>query len=321
MSKNTKRIADYVNTAKSKAKNIFQIIRENAREIIQNAEAWFNSHAKELKAVGIKSVSTLLTLATLLTASMGLTGCNSFSGRYDESIPAAIATRSPDEIAETGVKAEDVLAQLDLMSKDMYTKLQKLYQRSYPEYNVKDEDIDQIAVRFDNFTNQKIEYGDSASYDYPFFFEETIWTNGIWLKDKITDELPIADVSNYGLICNMTANFQGKTAKTSFMVRFPSDIFEKLMASLGKEQSILTPKIMSQYPDVFIDDSLTGATIYDAFNIDREYINTLSPEELAVLYQTLQNMRFFVENTLDGNYKYSPINTDDAIENSEFNIN
>ena len=284
-----------------KLKKIVFSVADDAEEIKENTAAWFEKHAKELKKAGIKTAAMLLTTATLLTAGMGLTGCQNTGDPKQPSIsiPAEISTRSPEEIAETGVTAEDVLAELDLLCRDLLRKEFLALDEFNGTNKVTDEVLNNINAQFTTFTtlgrSTNGEYKDSIA---PYYYKNPEWDNeGRWLGSRFILNPTAVMFNNYGMQCNFVGD-NGEVQETvSYDFNIPADIFENLMQNLDIPSSTLTEDDCYEHR-YFIDMIYKGAQIYPGTEINREYIKSLDSQKLTAFYNFIKDSYPFISEEL-----------------------
>ena len=240
---------------------------------------------KSVSLTRIKATALLLAIITLLTVGAGLTGCQK---KMD--IPAEITTRSPEEIAATGVTAEDVLAELDLLSRDIvvakYTHRNQGAQTENEKY-----DLSTIKAKFSSIRGVPC-YEFEPPVEYPYFIEDDYWFNtSEWLTQDDLVGYTFCMYPCYGVSWSMAQEVEGIQNDVSLDLNVPKYLFENLMKNMNKEQSILTNEKIQQHPECFSDDAHLNKTIYDNFTIDSSYIKSLTADQLTAMYEFLKNIR------------------------------
>ena len=293
MSKNTKKIANYVQEAKSKASDIFSKIRENAEEIKENASEWFKTHAKELKAAGIRTASVLLTTATLLSASMAMTGCENKPTQTTDSTTSSAIIEFPtetDENSETTTSNDpgdteqqniDELSAEDIVEK-MESLIHKIATEKYSDFDIYNgltqNDIDNMKIEFTSITPvlRQYIYGDD-----PLKFENPLTVYAPTTKDN---------EKGYTIAINYKITMKNTTVEDDINDLFVSkNVLDDVMLSLNRPSREITRDDASiNRLDMLYS---IGEYTYDGNPITKQDILTLNnKEQLKSIYNLLKNI-------------------------------
>lgn len=270
-----------------------------------------------IKRKAIKAITMLLIAASLL----GITGCNYvfvdsegnpidpnkphenplltgnsdsklFEGtRYNAKDVPIIQHRTEEEIAKTGLTAQDVLNVYDQFAIDICKQMyateiySELSAEAYNNLSARFEGISPVIYsRRDRETNQYItyqvpfyamtyltatKYGHSISSNDPHFTVYTVTFSFVTYVDGVyfTQEMTGTGIQDFQ--------------------------FEKTMQTFGQEQYFLDDfSLYEKYPDHYYDYAkYKNQNAYDPFVFNRETIENATPEQLEALYDMIRSLR------------------------------
>ena len=279
---------------------------------IASIVAWFHKYAVNPKKACVRIATALLTIAILLSSSIYISSCSSTQnnlglrestnntnavtegGGVIETMPAEITTKSPEEIAKSGITAEDVLAELDLIAQS----LTRDYFKSNYEWNEIDEATYMSMIkntRFESIMPEKRAnidvHSGYATYDpLPFFLFSDIVTL------CINDELVNYEYPSISISFNYIVPYKNKTYSLFRDFEMPSKMTEDLLEIYGsrvflyryEDYQNLPYSIRTNLPR-FEEDALTPITI------DRNTITNATSEQLTLLYSFFQKTLTYIE--------------------------
>lgn len=229
------------------------------------------------------------------------TGSNSVDNEQqvvDEFLPgyeieplAEVNPRTSEEIAKTGVTAQDVLDLLDLIAL-------KLYQ--YPIYNDRadyGENWEKLRGQFIGM-NTSVYYvlGDDGNYHdshYPFYaYSKEFVINHRWFDEGEILERKVHKLKNVYYVTfdyrigldNRAIDFDNPNMGVSY------EDFCALMEVFEVKKFTLTKELKEGYENhKFFNSKFTGQEVYEPFEITREVIENANQEQLDVLYAVINN--------------------------------
>ena len=315
-------------------KNVFNYLNEKANEVTdyikakaEAAGAYLSEHAQDIKRGAIKGTATVLTAATLLT---GMTGCvmqgtpqqgqgniqgqgtiqtqpqdpnapsRSESGLFygdtykEEELPPTIEHRTDEEIAQTGLTAQDVLNAYDQLAIDV---AKAFY--THDQYSaLPDEVKNSITAEFESITPWSYFYidnesGDAVTVTAPFHalnkeFEAKQQWQGY--KENAGHIFPA-----YSTTLNFKTYIDGVCFnQTINNIGVEQNQFEQMLSTFNKEsyfmdQTTLLSKIDESQFRKF--EQYLYQNVYEPLNITRDLINNATPEQLKSLYAIIESIR------------------------------
>lgn len=191
--------------------------------------------------------------------------------------PLPIVTpRDPEEIAETGVTAQDVLDLLDTMTLNIYKYPFYNYREGYGEY------WDQITSQCHSFTTMS---DSPVFYDVDRFTPSFIWFD----KGEILETDELNEFRNVYLISlNYTAglNNRGTSSRINRFAILKSD-FVALMEVYNNEPYLFSEEDANKYSEYKFANDLIGYEVYPKIEFTRELIEQSNQEQLDALYNVI----------------------------------
>lgn len=284
-----------IDLIKSKAHTLTDYISTKAETV----GTYLSDHANDLKNGATKGTALALSVATLL----GATGCESQLGSLKQYDTPPI--RPIEEIEQTGIKAEDVLALYDDLA-------EKCVEAHYSVTNWKDllgdkfYDLDGAFVSITPETTNEIGYEDN--YSLPFylttnhFSPSNLWSTEIsspyYANNK---EFFYEDIYKTNLTVNM--NLDKSTDTLTFEWGIPKSKYDEVLSALNTptttlNKSDLEGKIPNNFYYLIDYKNLWGTPAFDAIPITRETILNATPNQLWALYNLINCM---IELNFNGN--------------------
>lgn len=255
-----------------------------------------------------RAVATGLVAATLLG---GLVGCNKTdvnnpsAGNYTEPTNEiadgtnhepfeALPIRPIEDIKETGITADDVLAAYDKLALAIEKK-------RYPRENVDPdylEAYDKATAQFESITVETYEHpvfeigGDVTLtyYQFPFFIKRSSFRVGepgeqIQVDNKIYTCSFHYNIVNNNKYYNETFGADGH--KSCGIIDYE---FEDVMKSFNSPPSTITEDKLALGPFEGFFELQLGQTCYAPMKIDRELIQSANEEQLWALYNMIHSI-------------------------------
>lgn len=275
------------------------------RNKVESAGNYLNEHANAIKKRLIKGTATALTAATLLG---GLAGCmiqgkpaeqqttpyspgdvvfsnsNLFVGTiYDEDdLPPAINHRTEEEIAETGLTAQDVLNAYDQLSLDIGKAMY-----STDSYDTLPKEVfEKLAVRFESIT--PLSYpGTNSRFVVPFYALDTTYSpRQLWFDDRVS--FPAVPIT-----IDFTTYLDGVCfTSTVYKAAVEQSQFENLMTSFSNVPYLLDYETLkSKLNDYDNYLNFEDQMAYSPITISRDVISNASPDQLQTLYDMITSLR------------------------------
>lgn len=289
-------------------KDVFNYLSEKAHDVTDyiraKAEAvgsYLEDHATDIKDGFVKGTATVLTTAMLLG---GMTGCDVVEqiGQPKLEQFEQLPIRPVDEIEQTGIKAEDVLALYDDLA-------EKCVEAHHSTTSWKDN----LGDRFTDLDGQFVSITPTSSYvtkDRQSNYKLPIYTR-----------LPYFSTSNNWILMpdsqyfnpNNSVIFDDNIYKTDLLIncnldgdRLSSlrvdcgiykDDFEAVLKAFNVPSFALTEEYFSSDPNASTDliedlksGNIFGNTVYEGITIDRQLLQNATQEQLWALYNMIDNI-------------------------------
>lgn len=277
-----------------KAQKLSTLTEDKIAEI----KKYLNTHSKQLK----RSATALALAGLVTTSAMGMTGCDDVIPTKDPSstsstLPTNIngeeyvpqehfnrpTMRTEEEIEESGLTAEDVLAAYDNLAwelavltwKDIIVDLDNV------------DSIDDISAQFEKISvyNQNPR---NQSENFPFFGLCEFERGFPVMKDKSSIALKNTYQTNL-YISSVLGNYP--TTKPYIGFGIYKDEFEPVADALGNGKFLFTEDIYNSYPDLLRPLRFyINLEVYAPFEITRDTILNASQQELQLLYDMCKSM-------------------------------
>lgn len=279
--------------------NVFNYLLERAQNLTDHIANkvgavgnHFSEHATGIKKGLVRCTAISLTAAALLGV---LAGCESFglaSTQYDSP-----PIRPIEEIEQTGITAEDVLAKYDELA-------EKCVEEHYYATNWKDKlgdrfyDLDGQFVSISLVPYNEIQFGDN--YILPFFLTTDYFqlTNR-WSTEPespyYTEDRDFNGEEIYMVLFTFYVNLDKPTDTMSFDWGIPKTSLDNVLKTLNFPTRILVREELEgniSPIDISIIDrrNLWGTKVFDYKAIDRNLIKNASEEQLWALYNLINDM-------------------------------
>lgn len=312
-------------------KDVFNYLSEKAHDVTDYIKAkseavgtYLQDHATDIKDGIVKGTATVLTTAMLLG---GMTGCDvlqqgqnpnettkppittpvdkntptqSESGLfvgtiYDESdLPPAIEHRTEDEIAETGLSAQDVLNAYDQLAIDI---AKALYASNYYR-DLSEDAYKKMAVQFESIGTWEYDApagnGDWTIKTAPFYATDPYYTaQQTWQSFKM-------DYSHKFPAVPTTLKFKTFLDGVCFTTTIQNagiepNQFAQTMEAFGNKPEVVTDEYLEAHvdkPEDFV--KFMDQNAYPALTISRDLINNATPEQLEALYNMLSSLHSII---------------------------
>ena len=286
-------------------KDVFNYLSEKAHDVTDyikaKAEAvgtYLEDHATDIKDGIVKGTATVLTTAMLLG---GMTGCDVVEqiGQPKLEQFEQLPIRPVDEIEQTGIKAEDVLALYDDLA-------EKCVEAHHSTTSWKDN----LGDRFDDLDGQFVSITPSSNfmdenysnYTMPFYaplsyFQPSnrwiISENGEYFNPDPT----IWSDKIYRTDLDVNCNLDGNLSKLKFNWGIYEQDLVNVLSAFNVQSFTLTEEYCNSIPnfsrELFVElhqSNMFGRQVYNPFTIDRKTIETANTEQLWALYNMLDNM-------------------------------
>ena len=204
-----------------------------------------------------------------------LTGCTIFGPK--ETLPAPLEVRPLEEIEQTGISPEDVLAAFDQLAS---ITAKHVYEQFKDDLGDKFYDIDARFISIAPPMCQKAGEQalaqlsfypmDSTAYHYPPWFDDLVELNNI-----------------YSISFHVKLLYKGKTADTCYnMLVLPQDEFISIAESFDATSFNVTSNDIAQEIKISGADPFMfeNSTAYTGFTITRESILNANDKQLWALY-------------------------------------
>lgn len=320
--------------------SIFNYLTEQANQFVNRTESiitqigeYFKTHGKQLK----KSAIALALAGLTTTSAMGMTGCQElnpdnekdkiifdspqerYGDDYRGNNPTAsteiqygsdhepfeqLEVRTREEMEQSGITAEDVLAIYDQLATEMW-KLQNPIEKFFG--TISQEEYDNISIRFESISPYLFSYEDdildpeSGEYyvaqkhlEYPFYFRDSFYTpSHRWFDNQLSHITPEELMNSaYKSAFNISFVYDNKIYATKINnVGLYSTSFENVFDSLGIEKSIIDEDdyAFANQNKFFKPDA--GSTKYSPITLDRTIIENATEEQLWALYDMASTIR------------------------------
>ena len=265
-------------------KNVLEYLNDKILNVADNIRAksesvgnYITSHAKNIKKGAIRATATALTAATLIG---GLTAC-------EIETLTQLEVRPIEEIEETGIKAEDVLALYDNMAKNYFERL-------YGNFSDSEKAASIIKYEFTNIT--PLESAVPTTEDYLFGPFETIIDPFYYSLDTYTIVSWLAyDTTKLSNICPINFNYKAYSKDNVFDYQVtacgisPADL-NSIIEAFNLKPFEITPEYIDSLGYAAISyQHLTGKTAYPSLTINRELIENANEQQLWSLYNAATN--------------------------------
>jgi len=203
-------------------------------------------------------------------------------------------TRSPEEIEETGLTANDVLAAYDELARDSYDAFYGV------KYDSDGNKIYEYIPTFESISPMSMEYNDGNGnlipFQYPFFYKEKQFTPFFaWFREEgnmfygmDTNSIPNAYLVSLNI--KLTKDKKLSDLPCPYWT-IPNNMMRKLMSAFGVTEFKITEELAnsSSYPSSVYDIAM-GQKVFSPITISRETIQNASPEQLEVLMEAVRYM-------------------------------
>ncbi len=310
-------------------KNVFNYLNDKTQELTDYIKAkaesvgnYLSEHAQDIKQGAIKGTATALTLATLLG---GTTGCvmqgrpvqgtpqpgtqqtqpvdpnepsrsdggHFWGERYTEDdLPAKIEHRTEEEIAQTGLTAQDVLNAYDQLAIDIAIAYysSELYNGALSE-----EAKNNITATFESLTPQAHPYLDEKTQEENVIIAPFYALDKEFLPRQFWQDLKFNTIPAYITTLNLQVYVDGVTfAQRIETLGVEQQAFEKMLSTFNKETFYLDNNFLLTK----VDKSKIGyfrkylyQNVYEPLDIARDTIQNASPKQLEAIYQMLTSIR------------------------------
>lgn len=208
-------------------------------------------------------------------------------GTEIEPLPV-VNPRTEEEIRVTGVVAQDVLDQLDIIALNIY---------KYPNWDDKEEYGEKWDRFVGSFINIKpnilaqIEPGENVYY--PFYaYDEGYTPDHTWFeKDEFLEQEKESIDSVYLISIEYVIGLEDRGLYfTHSFICVPKEDFIQIMEAFDVEKTYLDFENRKNYENYkFINTLYYGQEVYAPFNINREVIENATQEQLDALYKAIMN--------------------------------
>jgi len=252
----------------------------------KNVWEYLKKHAQNTRKTAVKVTAVVLTAGMLLT---GLTACgvpefiDDIFNQEDEVVidktnqPPQLEMRPVEEIEESGITSEDVLAALDNLAKEFFLA------GELPTIEGLDDYVDDITYRFSGITPSDVSNSDIEMIK-PFYISTSRhYARYRWLEES----KEFNDV--YTLNFNYNAHLGDKTEVLNVkLLAITNEEFESIM----KAGNIDSFEINKEYTDSLgpigaAYNNFWGRSAYPGITIDREFIENADEELLWALYNAI----------------------------------
>lgn len=286
---------NYIKEKKNKVKDLVEEKKEDAtryaNERINAVKEYMEKNGKK-----IKKSATALALAGLTTLSATtMSGCEDIKHIFNPDETAVEeyvkpTTRTEEEIAETGITAEDVLAEFDNLVWDINNKKQiKAIYTLVPDEADYYLSLLSTSAKFVKITTSS--YG--TNEQLPFYGINTSLNFHNQGSLHYNEGCEIAFLDTYPLRIYYHDISNGHAQHSSNIVGAYKDQFQPIADKLSPYRCVLTEDIINKrYTRAgFIAYDYLDQVTYDSFDITRETIENASEEELHLLYDLAKSIR------------------------------
>ncbi|MGN0960737.1 MAG: hypothetical protein ACI4PF_00890 [Christensenellales bacterium] len=291
------KVFNYLNEKKEQLSDLTE-------EKVTQIKAYLEKNADKIKGNTKRAVATGLVAATLLG---GMAGCNrtnvnnpSESGsNYTEPTNEIedgashepfeeLPVRPIEEIEESGITAEDVLA--------VYDKLAlAIEKKRFPRENVDPdylEAYDKETAQFESITIEtyshpqfEIDGVTMIDYQYPFFIKRNFFMIGQLEEQTALEDSVYTCLFNYNIVNNN--KYYNETFEGCGIIDYE---FEDVMKSFNLSPSTITEDKLALGPFTDFFQLELGQTCYAPIKIDRELIQSANKEQLLSLYNMINSI-------------------------------
>lgn len=252
---------------------------------------------RNLQKVGKTMLAAGMVAAALLSATACDENGNGNSNGKVTTFPP-ITTRSPEEIAQTGLTAADVLAEFDKLA-DKYES----YRRPYYDYPDDKSQWDGYSVRFTSITPELgVQRNQIDDFTYPFHIYHDLidYEPGhLWfLLEKHPKYNP--NVESMGDVYTTTFKYEYtidgvyETFSSTFGVSGKS--FESVLNAFNVQKVTVTEEKINEWVQAI--EGLRRISllkyrdqeVWERFDINREVIENANQEQLQALYEMINSM-------------------------------
>jgi len=283
---------DEIKTISAQLNQVYTQITNGTRATAQKALAWLQEKGEEIKAKLESSAlpiakQSLKTLASILVASsllLSSAGCDKNPTFED------LAVRSEEEIVETGITPEDVLAKYDDLCEFMLEA-----QHSAPSYK------DKLIDDYKNFEASFTEIAPSVRHiagepiENPFYeqIDEYIpYQPWLTMEDSYYYIKNPQTLNNVFLVSikfkSKLANLKSNEIADRFAVN--AETMEKMLKAFNVKSYVLTAQSDSIAENPYYYGSSFNKTVYENIKIDRNTIKNATEEQLWSLYNMIDSM-------------------------------
>ena len=283
-------------------KDVFNYLSEKAHDVTDyiraKAEAvgtYLEDHATDIKDGIVKGTATVLTTAMLLG---GMTGCDVAEqiGQPKLEQFEQLPIRPIDEIEQTGIKAEDVLALYDDLA-------EKCIEAHYATTNWKDK----LGDRFDELDGQfvsisptsSVEIGFGDNYILPFYLQTNFFKpSNRWSTENSSPFFTNKSFVNediYETILTINTNFGDSSGKGTFQWGVPKQAYDNVLRAFNTPSVLLNKdQLEGTIPNEFFltigQNELWGTEAFKSIPLTREAITNANSEQLWALYNLIDCM-------------------------------
>ena len=300
-------------------KNVFEYLNGKANDvkdyIVAKAEAagnYLSDHATDIKNGLVKGTATVLTTAMLLG---GMTACDTntqvenpdntpgISAPADPSSPGTnpsnpgqqgnpnenkVTLRPREEIEQTGITAEDVIA--------LYNEFARDAVRAHLGFPGNPSHVSNLSGSFVSILPQMIYHPETREKLFaPCYVKEDNFTpSHDWLTDS-THQLYNPNIQNVEDVYLITLHVQQQgtgRVQDRYLENFaiPATVFENLMTVLNNERFNITNEYAQDQNELFELNNCIGQPAYNTITFDKELLTNANEEQLWALYNAMESL-------------------------------
>lgn len=288
-------LASIKNGGLEQCKKIKNWIEEKGEQI---KDALINDRSKSAQS----ALRLFMTLSVITAMALNTTACDintinggdqqGIQGGNVQNITPITTTRSPEEIEETGLTANDVLAAYDELASDVFAAIFKEPENSYYDgYSCSFVSISPMQMDFNNgdgsFSRQTIPYYHKEDKFRPMQF----WFNN---EGGSFYGLNNQQIDNVYLVSLNLQFIRGSEVihRTNNNWLITEDVMANLMQAYDSDPFFVTQDTInaSSQPESVFCFAPEDDMVYQPITIDRELIKNSNEEQLTALMNAIQSM-------------------------------
>ena len=270
-------------------------VKTGSKEAIQEAKVWLSEHAESTKEylsqngskLAQKTLRTLGALVICTSLMLNIAGC-------DNKIPMEnITTRPIEEIEQTGITSDDVLALYDnlceFIAEAHYGTFDSLSKEQVD--SIEGNFVDFNTVRLCDSTSGKNVFRNKICYhEEPDFYPYGLWLDSAKSPYFIDNIEPMNGIYTISLHSVLSADNNQEDYYCD-QLGVEKDAMENLLKAFNVKQFKLTEDMMNGDTIRYVDYSaIMGTEVYEPTKITRELIKNANEDQLWALYNMVDSI-------------------------------